>query len=69
MLLLVYKMGVRDRTTAAVFDILCAATMSTWEVLTISTKCGNTKVWDELAGIGGGASSGGFSTSASSMRM
>ena len=66
MLLLVYKMGVRDRTTAAVFDILCAATMSTWEVLTISTKCAPTTVWDELAGVGGSTSYGVFTTSASS---
>ena len=37
--------------------------------LSISTKCARTTVWDELAGVGGSTSSGGFSTSASSMRM
>ena len=37
--------------------------------LSISTTCAPTTVWDELAGVGGSTSSGGFSTSASSMRM
>ena len=46
-----------------------AATMRTWEVLIISTICGPTTVWDELADVGGRTSSGNFSTSASSMRM